>query len=200
MPSMKTLFSVALALATAASASTITGGISNDNSKCPNNWVDVQNDNDERCCYGSLWTEDNDTYCCVRDVAADFSNNLRVRDESTDCYPFCLDTSDRFPHVTALNLPTGLPSCATKVPFTASDYSSLVSAASSSLAKQGPTTNSAGQTTTSFATSTASSGTTSTSSETGSSTESSTNAAMPAMTGGSVALGGAAVIGAMLAL
>ena len=217
MPSVKVVVSAALAFAMATSASTvcspiqgpharlselcwqlqITARLNSDNSKCPSDWQDITNGDDEKCCYGSLLTIGPVPYCCVRDTSADFSTGFRARDEvESDCFPSCSDTTNSPASVALPDTPTESSSCATKVPFSASDYSKLVSSASASIASSGQATNTASQ---GSATSTGDSSATSPSSGSESSTGTSTNAAMPIMTAESMMFGGAAMAAALLA-
>ncbi|KAJ5281048.1 hypothetical protein N7478_006420 [Penicillium angulare] len=181
MPSVKDLLIPAvLALAMVSNAETITGGL-NGNS-CPSDWQNSIVNNDARCCYGSTTVEDHEGYCCVHDFSVHLGNMYQARDDSSDCFPFCSITTDGFLSMTT-------QSCVTKVPFTASDYSSVVSVVSSSLASSSPATNSASQTTTDAAGSTGRVTFT-----VDSSTGTSTNGAMPLATAEGVVLGAAAAM------
>ncbi|KAJ5093499.1 hypothetical protein N7456_009360 [Penicillium angulare] len=102
---------------------------------CPNYWTPVNYNGQGRCCHGSLSVEeDNEPYCCVMNYH-DYDWNDRPR--FSDCFPFCSGTDDGGPSVTWSNE----PSCITRVPFSASDYSNIVSSAASSGDSSTSTTN-----------------------------------------------------------
>lgn len=164
---------------------------------CPNYWTPINYNGEGRCCHGSLSVEDdNEPYCCVMNYHDyDWNDSPRF----SDCFPFCSGTDDGVPTVTWSNEPT----CITRVPFTANDYSSIVSSAvsagnadSTTSATNGPASNDANPTSTY---SSDSNNMNPTSSGYSGNSDYSTRNAAPVATAGSI-LGGAAVAAAFLAL
>ncbi|OQE15656.1 hypothetical protein PENSTE_c027G04162 [Penicillium steckii] len=179
------IFAGMAGLSAMASADTITGGINGN--ECPSDWTNIQYKSTQRCCYGSLNIEsDNDPYCCVHDFTSGFDTSGIDSDVKSDCFPFCTKTTRGLPTITK---DLG-KACKTKIAFTTDDYSSLVSAASSSIA--GTTTKPSNSDAT-----TTGSGTQTTETSTTKSSETSTNLAGPVATAGSMALGGAVIAAAV---
>ncbi|KAK2802268.1 hypothetical protein FQN50_007449 [Emmonsiellopsis sp. PD_5] len=136
---------------------------------CPNDWY-PNTFHGTRCCYGHMTIHDTDAYCCIPYPIVPGEVLASLEDSISAPEP-----------------------CFTLVPFTASDYSERVSAASASAmtATTGPSTNEATPTGTSSG-SGSGSGT--------EPTETPTGAAMPVATAQGMVLGGAAVAAALLAL
>ncbi|KAJ5646609.1 hypothetical protein N7490_002981 [Penicillium lividum] len=205
MPSLHTLVIPAvLSLAVAANARLNLGNklfgkrlVTN----CPNEWIPVNYDGNDKCCHGSLSVEeDNQPYCCVMD----YDNYRDVADDVrfSDCFPFCSGSNYGGPTVTWSDVPT----CITRVPFSANGYSSIVSAAVSSGRSSSSTTTTTTGPATNEATATSTSDynrdsqeATSTSTSTSTFSDDSTRNAAPVATAGSI-LGGAAFAAALLAL
>ncbi|KAJ6779775.1 hypothetical protein PWT90_04953 [Aphanocladium album] len=195
-----------------AAASTINGN------ECPNGWSFTQMGGSDKvyCCYGSSTINNNDGYCCVHGSTfvsgADSGggggggNDYPLGGDVTDsCFPFCSATT-----TSPGNGKRAFPSqqCIDKVPFTASDYSERVSAASKSAAASQtsgsqPSSNSAAATTTKSdanggaGSSTAAAGSGSNGSSSGSA-QPTHNAAAPAITQGVMQVGGLVAAAAML--
>ena len=147
---------------------------------CPENWFE-NHFHVTRCCFGNMMIEDTDAYCCIYDVTAPAEET----DSST---------------ATSIDWSTA-DSCFSKIPFTASDYSSQVYAASSKIVATATTTAAgtmADPSTTSEATP-ASTNSGSSSSTNSGAEPTTTNAAMPAVTADGIVIGGAAVAVALLA-
>lgn len=127
------------------------------------------------------------------DYDSDDYDNVRDHTRFSDCFPFCSGTNYGGPTVTWSNEPT----CITRVPFSASDYSNIVSSAASeghSATTTGPATNDAYPTST-YSTDSGYMNPTSTRDY----NDDSTRNAAPVATAGGV-LGGAAIAAALLAL
>ena len=145
---------------------------------CPENWFE-NHFHVTRCCFGNMMIEDTDAYCCIYDVTAPAEET----DSST---------------ATSIDWSTA-DSCFSKIPFTASDYSSQVSAASSKVIATATAAGPMTEPSTTYEltpTSTDSGSSSSTNPGTGSTT---TNAAMPAVTAEGIVIGGAAVAVVLLA-
>ncbi|KAJ5370782.1 uncharacterized protein N7496_006874 [Penicillium cataractarum] len=173
MPSFKTfLLPIVLLVATSSAAT------------CSGDWLSNTFNGDTKCCYGNMLVEDRDAFCCVYDLTPP----VETSSAST-----ATTTSDDYDSWSTAG------ECFTKIPFSASNYSDLVSSASSKIAATRATvaTNEAKSTSTSA--SSASSGTSSAASSTSSQTSSgsaasTSNAAMPIATAQEMMLGGAAVV------
>lgn len=161
---------------------------------CPKHWYSNTFDGITRCCYGhmqvEMTTEANHIFCCMYDLTPP-----EVTTTTFDGTPTTTATDWTFhSEITS-------DTCLAKIPFTASDYSSQVSSASSSIVadaratKSGPSSNSASPTATNSGSSSGKSSSTGTSLGSGTST---TNAAVPAATAGGIVLGAAAVALAVL--
>ncbi|KAJ5881218.1 uncharacterized protein N7473_012271 [Penicillium subrubescens] len=176
MPSFKTLL-LPLALSLAATTTAAT---------CSGDWLSNTFGGDQKCCYGNMMVIDKDAFCCVYDLTPPVeTSSTSTAISSTDDYAGWSTAGE----------------CFTKVPFSASNYSDLVSSASSKIAAARATvaSNTATSTSASASSSSASSGTSSTASGTGSKTSSgsaasTSNAAMPIATAHEMMLGGAAVV------
>ncbi|XWX00555.1 hypothetical protein V2A60_008575 [Cordyceps javanica] len=174
-------------LAQAAHAATL----SLSGNECPQGWSFNQLGGEDKsyCCYGSSTIINKDGYCCVHSNVNIVSGagsggsggggNIVGGDLTDSCFPFCSTTKS---HEAKRAIPT--QQCIDKVPFSASDYSERVSAASKSAAASQtggsqPSSNSASATKTdSGASSTAAAGSGSGSGG-GSSSSSSGSAATP---------------------
>ncbi|KAJ5937272.1 hypothetical protein N7454_004927 [Penicillium verhagenii] len=206
MPSIQSLIvPTVLSLAVAANARPNLGDLLGKRlvTNCPNEWTPVNYNGNDKCCHGVLSVEeDNVPNCCVMNYNEYNNDNVHF----SDCFPFCSGSDYGGPSVTWSSVPT----CITRVPFSADAYSSIVSAAVSSgrsdsdsdssttSTTTGPASNEASPTSTSDyngdnqdTTYTATSGSTY-------SDDSSVNAA-PVATAGSV-LGGVAFAAALFAL
>lgn len=134
---------------------------------CPKNWLE-NSFKVTRCCYGGMIVDDTTAYCCVYkwDEEQAIKDSYSASDVST----------------TEINISASRDDpCFTSIPFTATDYSAQVSAASSKImaSTTAPSTNRATAT--------------STSTSTGSASPTSTpNAGMPQATANGMMLGGAA--------
>lgn len=146
--------------------STITGGLNDSNSDCPNNQVLTQQDGKSYCCPGTIFGEGNDRFCCVgakvRFVQSSsltepirggkmLSSSTTEKDTILTCHSssqFEVETpsfASCFPTCTGTadgnngvsNVATSTQSCSTSIFFTNSDYSSLASAAAVSLSSGG---------------------------------------------------------------
>ncbi|OAA66402.1 hypothetical protein LEL_10501 [Akanthomyces lecanii RCEF 1005] len=171
--------------------------------ECPSGWSITTLNNDDKvyCCYGSSTVTNNDGYCCVHDniisTGGDSSSNSLTGDITKSCFPFCSTTASQ-------NDKRAFPSqqCLEKIPFTASDYSERVSAASrSAVASQTsgsqPSSNSASATNSDGASATDASSSGSGGSSSGSASSPTKNSA-PAITHGAV--GGFVAAAVMLAV
>ncbi|KAK2751785.1 hypothetical protein FQN55_009227 [Onygenales sp. PD_40] len=135
---------------------------------CPNDWY-PNTFHGTRCCYGHMTIQETDAFCCVPYPIVPGEVLASLEDSISAPEP-----------------------CFTLVPFTASDYSERVSAASASaMTATKPSTNEATPTPT---------GTGSGSGSGMEPTGTSTGAAMPVATAQGMVLGGAAVAAALLAL
>ncbi|KAM0664432.1 hypothetical protein ACQRIU_007014 [Beauveria bassiana] len=85
-----------------------------DGSECPKDWAFTQFNDKIRCCYGSITINNNDGYCCVQGNGGDNASVLEITDNDGKVFPS--------------------QQCVDEVPFSASDYSQRVSAASKSAA------------------------------------------------------------------
>lgn len=174
MPSVRTLL-LPMALALAATATDVT---------CPTDWL-ANTFKGTKCCYGNMVIINTDAFCCVYDMTpATVTSSAPSASTTTDIEFNSWATTDE---------------CVTRVPFTASNYSDLVSSASSKIAASRATvaTNEASSTSThsSSASSSSSAGTSGASSHASSGTAAATsNAAMPIATAQDMVLGGAAVV------
>lgn len=175
MASLKTLLPIVLSLAATTTAIS-----------CPQNWLPDTFGGDSKCCYGNMLVEDTDAYCCVYDMTPHTRETLPT-------------SSSSVPSTTIDWSSAG--SCFAKIPFSASDYSSQVSAASARITATttGPSTNKATPTSTSSGSSSTTSSGSSSSASSGSGTPT-TNAAMPVATAEGMVLRGAAVAVALFAL
>lgn len=173
MPSFKTfLLPMALLVASSRAAT------------CSGDWLSNTFKGDTKCCYGNMLVEDRDAFCCVYDL------NPPVETSSASTVATTSDDYDSW---------STAGECFTKVPFSASDYSDLVSSASSKIAATRATVATNEANPTSSSASTASSGASSVASITSSRTSSgsaaaTSNAAMPIATAQEMVLGGAAVV------
>jgi hypothetical protein len=180
MPSLKILFLLAvLSLAVTATANPFSSS-----SSCPKNWYTNTFGGMSRCCYGHMLVAGAkpDALCCVHDVV----------DESTTTA-----SSGAAPSTTTDDSVSSPNSCFSKIPFSASDYSSRVSAASvmAWATTTGPSSNQASSTSTSTSTRSASGSGSGSGSSTSSGLASSTsNVALPVATAEGVVLGGAAAV------
>jgi hypothetical protein len=145
-----------MALALAATASDIT---------CPKDWLS-NTFKDTKCCYGNMLVINTDAFCCVYDMTPPAVTSSASSASMTTIEFNSWATTDE---------------CVTKVPFSASNYSDLVSSASSKIAASRTT----------VATNEASSTSSKASSGTAAATS---NAAMPIATAQEMVLGGAAVV------
>lgn len=174
MPSFRTLLlPITLSLMGIATAAT-----------CPENWLENTFSGDSKCCYGNMLVDNRDAFCCVYDMTPPTKTSSSSSASTT--------TDDYGSWSTA-------GECFTKVPFSASNYSDLVSSASSKIAASRTTVATNEANTTSTGSSSASTGTSvgasGTSSQTSSGSASATsNAAMPIVTAQEMVLGGAAVV------
>jgi cobalamin biosynthesis Mg chelatase CobN len=82
---------------------------------CPEHWG-LNHFNGARCCYGDMQIIDTDAYCCIWDVDGAYA------------------TASFFETATSTTYTPSTITCLTKIPFTATDYSSQVSLASMSVA------------------------------------------------------------------
>lgn len=173
MPSLKILLPLALSLAATTTAAT-----------CSGDWLSNTFDGDQKCCYGNMMVIDKDAFCCVYDLTPPVeTSSASTATPSTDDYAGWSTAGE----------------CFTKVPFSASNYSELVSSASSKIAATRATVASNQATSTSAVSSSTSSDTSSATGGTGSKTSSgsaspTSNAAMPIATAQEMMLGGAAVV------
>ncbi|KAJ5489008.1 hypothetical protein N7539_003898 [Penicillium diatomitis] len=180
------LISVALSIAATAAAAVA------DQATCPNDWLPQTRRGEVKCCYGNMVIEDKDTFCCVYDMnpVTTSSASAATATTTTDDYG-SWSTADE---------------CFTKIPFTASNYSDLVSSASSKIVATRTTavTTEASATNTaisSAATDGSSSATSSGGSQSSSAAASTTsNAGLPRATAQDMVLGGAAVVAGLLVL
>ncbi|KAJ5085408.1 hypothetical protein N7532_010179 [Penicillium argentinense] len=149
---------------------------------CPANWLE-NSFHVTRCCYGNMVVAEKGAYCCVYD--------LRPPTETT--------TANTATTTSETDWSTVNESCVAKVPFTASDYSSQVSSASS---KAVASTNASSGKVTSTDTAAAATRTGSGfSSFVGSQTPSTTsNGAIPIATAQEFVAGGAAIAAALFVL
>ncbi|KAJ5201503.1 uncharacterized protein N7498_006166 [Penicillium cinerascens] len=159
---------------------------------CPQNWLEqTVSQDDSKCCYGNMVMDDNDTYCCVYNLNPALQpSSVSIATTTNTNFEDSWSTADY---------------CFTKIPFTASNYSDLVSSASSkveagatAIATNEAIFTTAGSTSTSTSTSTSgtSSGTSSSMSSKTSpgSAATTSNAAMPIATAQEMVLGGAAIV------
>ncbi|KAJ5433051.1 uncharacterized protein N7458_012207 [Penicillium daleae] len=174
MPSFKTILLPLALLVATATADT-----------CPGDWLSNTFNGDTKCCYGNMLVEDRDAFCCVYDLTPPPVETISTSTatSSTDDYAGWSTAGE----------------CFTKVPFSASNYSDLVSSASLKIAATRATVASNQASSTSTSSSSTSSGTASatngTSSKSSSASAASTsNAAMPIATAQEMVLGGAAVV------
>lgn len=158
MPSFQTLL-LHMALALVATAT---------NTTCPGDWL-PEIFVETRCCYGNMEVIGKDPFCCVYDMTPP-----TVTSSAWSASP----TSDEF------NVSATTGGCVTKVPFSASNYSELVSSASSKIAASRTTVATNEASSTGTHSSSASSGTVSVTS----------NAALPIATAQEMVVGGAAVV------
>lgn len=162
-----------MALALAATASDIT---------CPKDWLS-NTFKDTKCCYGNMLVINTDAFCCVYDMTPPTVTSSASSASTTTIEFNSWATTDE---------------CVTKVPFSASNYSDLVSSASSKISASRTTVaaNEASSTSThSSLASGTSAGTSGASSKASSGTAAATsNAAMPIATAQEMVLGGAAVV------
>ncbi|KAJ5087312.1 hypothetical protein N7456_010928 [Penicillium angulare] len=147
---------------------------------CPTNWLS-DTFNITRCCYGNMLLEDTTPYCCVYDTNPEVTEANAVTTTATD------------------------DGCFTKIPFTATDYSDLVSSASSKLlAETTAASNEATATSSSSSTASASgssgSGSGSGSASVSGATSTSSGGAAPIATACEVIIGGAAVVAGLFVL
>lgn len=173
MPSFRTLL-LPIGFALAATATDIT---------CPKDWLS-NTFKDTKCCYGNMLIINTDAFCCVYDMTPPTVTSSASSDSTTTIEFNSWATTDE---------------CVTKVPFSASNYSDLVSSASSKIAASRATvaTNEASSTSThsSSASSGSSASTSGASSHASLGTAAATsNAAMPIATAQDMVLGGAAVV------
>ncbi|KAJ3488047.1 hypothetical protein NLG97_g6275 [Lecanicillium saksenae] len=180
--------------------------------ECPQGWSMTQLGSSDKvyCCYGSSTIHNEDGYCCVHSssiiVSGAGSGGDPVDDITKSCFPFCTATTTGSSSGSGKRAAFPSPQCVDKVPFTASDYSERVSAASKSAeasqtGSAQPSSNSAEATATSGssksgADSTAAASKGSSASSSGSA--GSTNNAAPAVTQGVMQLGGLVAAAAML--
>ncbi|KAJ5105384.1 hypothetical protein NUU61_002731 [Penicillium alfredii] len=185
------LLSAAICLATTARADT---NVLQDDHRCPVDWRPTDYRGVRNCCYGTLYLDTDDPHCCVVDHEVADAVTDTIPDAVptfSDCFPFCsgstgvndVRTAASSVRTAAHNAHTSaISSCIDKVPLSASDYSSRVSAASSSARRTSPSTNDANPT------------------ATDSGDRWSTNAAMPIATAEGAVIGGVAVAAALFAL
>ncbi|KAJ5272958.1 hypothetical protein N7478_008083 [Penicillium angulare] len=138
---------------------------------CPTNWLS-DTYNVTRCCYGNMLLEDTTAYCCVYDTNPDATASSTVTATASG------------------------DACFTKIPFTATNYSDLVSSASSKLVATATATSSDASSST---TSAATSGSSGSASVSGASSTSSA-AAVPIATACEVIMGGAAIVAGLFVL
>ena len=137
---------------------------------CPQYWGENSFKHNTKCCYGNMLVEDRGAFCCVYDVEASFAEATATASNAIST------TTDNW---------SAADDCFTKIPFTASDYSSQVSLASVNVRA----------TTTGSSTSEATSTGTNSDSSSGLNSASATstpNVAMPVATAKGMVLGGAA--------
>ena len=179
-------------------------------SKCPDGWSTNQFGNSQKtyCCWGSGHINNDDGYCCTNKISADrgdgdvdvvssLASDSEIR---SDCFPFCDDNRKR-------DISDDL--CGEKIPFSASDYSERVSAASkSAMSEASGTATDSPASTTAEPTNSADDGATTTGGDSdgaqetgGDATSSNSDNAAPLPTGHAMAkVGGAIAAAAVLAL
>lgn len=155
---------------------------------CPENWLEYSYNDNPKCCYGYMMAEKDDAFCCVTYIPTTLATASATSTSLVDFWSWDAH-------------------CDTKIPYTASDYSSRVSAASSKATSaadaslSGLVTSTPSSTTSeSSASSAASPATSSDASSTVLETSSTDNLALPVATAENIVLGGAAAAAALFAL
>ncbi|EPS32493.1 hypothetical protein POX_d05347 [Penicillium oxalicum] len=183
MPSLKSLL-LPLALAIAATSATAVA----DDETCPKDWLPQHQHGGMKCCYGNKILDGTENFCCVYDMSPVPTSSVSTATE--DDYAAWATAGD---------------GCVTRIPFTASNYSDLVSSASSKIAasRTAAATNEASATTTSSSLTASPTSLTATpagSQSTAAVPSTTENAALPMATAQDIVLGGAAVVVGLLAL
>lgn len=191
MPSLKTLLLSTTLLYTLAA-----GTLDRDKITCPKNWF-PNTWKETKCCYGHMMVEDTDASCCVNYIPPyDPEAIITTTTSAISSTTTSMDFQEYW---------SGADYCFSKVPFTASDYSARVSAASSNVVKAsasatgmgtGTMTGPEGTEATATATGTAEAEASGVNSGTGAAAETSAPNAAMSVAGGKemVVVGGAAVV------